>query len=161
MKTVCGILILMYMPIRGTKWYWSIKKCMSYENEGRVLLQHKVCISVACEMIVIVEHCCCFNEIWMWKIWKQIILHKSKPVTILLLLFIFLIHMKKYMNCSICLFTLHIHTNVQTLCWNKTSHSFSGAHSSCNSRSINTTNRHEHQNQYVENGFHLSQYLVR
>ena len=35
-------------------------------------------------------------------------------------------------------FTLHITTNVQTLCWNKTSPSFSGAHISCISRSINT-----------------------
>ena len=30
------------------------------------------------------------------------------------------IHMKKYVNCSICPFTLHITTNVQTLCWSKT-----------------------------------------
>ena len=103
------------------------------ENEGRVLLQHKVCISVTCEMNVI-EHCCCFNEIWMWKIWNKIMLHK--PVSVLLLLFIFCIHMKKYVNCSICPLTLHITTNVQTLCWSKTSPS--GAHSSCISGSINT-----------------------
>ena len=60
-----------------------------------------------------------------------------KPVTVLLL-FIFVMHMKKYVNCSICAFTLHITTNVQTLCWSKTSPSFSRAHSSCISRSINT-----------------------
>ena len=59
-----------------------------------------------------------------------------KPVSVLLLLFIFVIHMKKYVNCSICPFTLHITTNVQTLCWSKTSPS--GAHSSCISGSINT-----------------------
>ena len=62
-----------------------------------------------------------------------------KPITVLLLLFIFFIHLKKYVNCSICTFTLYITTNnVQTLCWSKTSPSFSGAHSSCISRSINT-----------------------
>ena len=71
------------------------------ENEGRVLLQHKVCISVACEMIV-VDYCCCFNKIWeknMETNMENIMLHK--PVTVLLLLFIFFIHMKKYVNCSI------------------------------------------------------------
>ena len=154
-------LILMYMPNRGTKMVLidqEMYELWAPENEGRVLLQHKVCISVACEMIVI-DYCCCFNKIWMWKIWKKIMLHK--PITVLLLLFIFFIHMKKYVNCSICAFTLHITTNVQTLCWSKTSPSFSGAHSSCISRSINTTNRHVHQDQYGENGFHLSQYLVR
>ena len=64
-------------------------------------------------------------------------LHKSVTV---LLLFIVFIHMEKYVNCSICAFTVHITTNVQTLCWSKTSPSFSGAHtcSSCISRSINT-----------------------
>ena len=62
----------------------------------------------------------------------------QKPVTVLLLLFIFFIHMRKYVNCSICAFTLHITNNVQTLCWSKTSPSFSGAHSSCISLSINT-----------------------
>ena len=50
---------------------------------------------------------------------------------------------------------------MQTLCWRKTSPSFSGAHRSCISRSINiifcTTNRHVHQDQCVENVFHLSQ----
>ena len=56
---------------------------------------------------------------------------------------------------------LHIATNVQTLCWSKTSPSFSGAHSSCISLSNNITNRHVHQDQYVENGFHLSQDLGR
>ena len=61
-----------------------------------------------------------------------------KPVTVLLLLFIFFIHMKKYVNCIICAFTLHIATNVQILCWSKTSPLFSGARSSCISRSINT-----------------------
>ena len=75
------------------------------EIEGRVLLQHKVCISVAFEIIVI-DYCCCFNKMWMWKIWKQIMLHK--PVTVLLLLFIFFIHMKKYVNCSVCAFTSFI-----------------------------------------------------
>ena len=62
----------------------------------------------------------------------------QKPVTVLLLLFIIFIHMKKYVNCSICAFTLHITTNVQTLCLSKTSPSFSGAHISCIPRSINT-----------------------
>ena len=38
---------------------------------------------------------------------------------------------------------------------------FSGAHISCISPSINTTNRHAYQDQYVENGFHLSQNMVR
>ena len=52
---------------------------------------------------------------------------------------IFFIHTKKYVNCSICAFTLHITTSVQTLCWSTTSPSFSGAHSLCISRSINTT----------------------
>ena len=52
------------------------------------------------------------------------------PVTVLLLLFIFFIHVKKYGNCSICVY-LHITTNVQTLCWSKSSDSFSSAHSSC------------------------------
>ena len=66
---------------------------------------------------------------------ETIILHE--PVTVLLLLFRFFIHMKKYVNCSICAFTLHITTDVQTLCWSKTSPSFTGAHSSCISRSIN------------------------
>ena len=36
------------------------------------------------------------------------------------------------------MFTWYITTNVQTLCWSKTSPSFSGAHSSCIARSINT-----------------------
>ena len=36
------------------------------------------------------------------------------------------------------MFTWHITTNVQTLCRSKTSPSFSGAHSSCISRPINT-----------------------
>ena len=65
-----------------------------------------------------------------------IMLHK--PETVLLLLFIFLIHMNKYVNCSICAFTLHITTNMQTLCLSKTSPSFSSAHNSCISQSINT-----------------------
>ena len=39
------------------------------ENEGRVLLQHKVCISVACEMIVI-GYCCCINKVWK-QIWNK------------------------------------------------------------------------------------------
>ena len=34
--------------------------------------------------------------------------------------------------------TWHITTNVQTLCWSKSSPSFSSAHSSCISRSVNT-----------------------
>ena len=66
---------------------------------------------------------------------ENIMLHK--PVTVLVLLFIIVIHMKKYENCSI-VFTWHITTNVQTLCWIKTSPSFSGAYSSCISQSINT-----------------------
>ena len=61
-----------------------------------------------------------------------------KPVTVLLLLFIFFIHMKKYVICTISVFTWHTTTNVQTLCWSKTSPSFSGAHISCIDRSINT-----------------------
>ena len=101
------------------------------ENEGRVLLQHKVCISVACAMCYPI-----WASIRLPKNKKNKILHK--PVTILFLLFIFFIPMKKYVNYSICAFTLHITTNVQTLCWRKTSPSFSGAHSSCISRSINT-----------------------
>ena len=56
---------------------------------------------------------------------EQIILYKF---VIVLLLFIYCSFMKKYVNCSICAFTLHITTNVQTLCWSKTSPSFSGAH---------------------------------
>ena len=68
---------------------------------------------------------------------EKIMLHK--PITVFLLLFIFFIHMKKYVNCSICaVFTWHITTNVQTLCWSKTSPSFLGAHSSCIARPINT-----------------------
>ena len=63
------------------------------------------------------------------------------------------------------MFTWHLTTNAQTLCWSKTNPLFSGAHSSCISQSINTnvctTNRHVHQDQCVENGFHLSQDLVR
>ena len=39
---------------------------------------------------------------------------------------------------AVSMFTWHITTNVQTLCWSKTSPSFSGAHSSCISRSIKT-----------------------
>ena len=66
-----------------------------------------------------------------------------EPVAVLLLLFIFFIHMKKYVNCSICAFTLHIATNVPTLCWSKTSPSFSCAHSACIARSINTILYHK------------------
>ena len=43
----------MYMPIRGTKIVLigqEMYELSAPENEGRVLLQHKVCISVACEM---------------------------------------------------------------------------------------------------------------
>ena len=39
---------------------------------------------------------------------------------------------------AVSVFTWHITTNVQTLCWSKSSPSFSSAHSSCISRSINT-----------------------
>ena len=39
---------------------------------------------------------------------------------------------------AVSVFTWNVTTNVQTLCWSKTSPSFSGAHSSCISRSINT-----------------------
>ena len=49
----------------------------------------------------------CFNELWMWKIWKNIML--NIPVTVLLLLFIFFIHMTKYVNCSICVYLAHNH----------------------------------------------------
>ena len=49
----------------------------------------------------------CFNELWMWKIWKNIMLHI--PVTVLLLVFIFFIHMTKYVNCSICVYLAHNH----------------------------------------------------
>ena len=38
---------------------------------------------------------------------------------------------------AVSVFTWHITTNVQTLCWSKSSPSFSSAHSSCISRSIN------------------------
>ena len=95
-------------------------RIMSYElwapeNEGRVLLQHKVCISVTCEM-------CC--PIWAsvslpLKIWKKQCCINPK------------------LSC-ICTFTLHIATNVQTSCLSKTSPSFSGTHSWSVSRSINT-----------------------
>ena len=89
-----------------------------------------------------------------------IMLHK--PVTVLLLLFIFFNSYEEIceLQLYISVFTWYIATNVQTLCWSKTSPSFSGAHSSCISRSINTTNRHVHQDQCVENGFHLAQDLV-
>ena len=43
----------MYMPIRGTIMVLIDKEMYQLwapENEGRVLLQHKVCITVACEM---------------------------------------------------------------------------------------------------------------
>ena len=53
MKSIFGILILMYMPIRGTKIVLigqEMYELSAPENEGRVWLQHKVCISVACEM---------------------------------------------------------------------------------------------------------------
>ena len=49
----------------------------------------------------------CFNELWMWKISKNIMLHI--PVAVLLLLFIFFIHMTKYVNCSICVYLAHNH----------------------------------------------------
>ena len=41
------------MPIRGTKIVLigqEMYELSAPENEGQVLLQHKVCISVACEM---------------------------------------------------------------------------------------------------------------
>ena len=38
---------------------------------------------------------------------EKIMLHK--PVTVLLLLFIFFIHMKKYVTCSICVYLEHNH----------------------------------------------------
>ena len=43
----------MYMLIRGAKIVLidqEMYELWAPENEGRVLLQHKVCISVACEM---------------------------------------------------------------------------------------------------------------
>ena len=76
-----------------------------------------------------------FNEIWMWKIWKQ------------------LCYINPYLSCcyysyfsfiwwnmwiAVSVFTWHIITNVQTLYWSKTSPSFSGVHSSCISLSITT-----------------------
>ena len=42
------------------------------------------------------------------------------------------------MRIRVSVFTWHITTNVQTLCWSKTSPSFSCAYSSCISQSINT-----------------------
>ena len=50
---IFGILILMYMPIRGTNIILigqEMYDLSAPENKGRVLLQHKVCISVACGM---------------------------------------------------------------------------------------------------------------
>ena len=47
------------MPIRGTKIVLidqEMYELSAPENEGRVLLQHKVCISVACECVVRYEH---------------------------------------------------------------------------------------------------------
>ena len=55
MKSILGILILMYMPIRGTNIVLigqEMYELSAPENEGRVLLQHKVCISAACECVV-------------------------------------------------------------------------------------------------------------
>ena len=51
MKSIFGILIMMYMPIRGIVLIGQeMYELSAPENERRVLLQHKVCISVACEM---------------------------------------------------------------------------------------------------------------
>ena len=53
MKSIFGIFILMYMPIRGANIVLigqEMYELSAPENEGRVLLQHNVCISVACEM---------------------------------------------------------------------------------------------------------------
>ena len=99
------------------------------ENEGWVLLQHKVCISVACEI-------CC-------PIWASIVLMKygsenmekimlHKPVTVLLLLFIFFHSYEEICELQY-LYLLGTKPlyNVQTLYWSKTSPSFTCAHSSC------------------------------
>ena len=138
MKTVFGIWIPIYKPIRGTK------NGIDRLRQVRVMSAWKRRTSFAptqglhfsnlwneCYWALLL-----LNEIWMWKICKKIMLHKPVGVLLLPVLFIFFIHMKKYVNCSICPFTLHITTNVQTLCWSKTSPS--GAHSSCISGSINT-----------------------
>ena len=49
-------------------------------------------------------------------------------------------------------------TEMQTLCWSQIRLSFSGAD---NSYISCTANRHVHQDQYPENGFHVSQDLVQ
>ena len=54
-----------------------------------------------------------------------------KPVTVLVIIHIFHSYEEICDN-------LHKPTNVQTLRWSETSPSFTGAHSSCISRSINT-----------------------
>ena len=78
------ILILMYMLIRGTKLVLidqEMYELWAPENEGRMDVDVK-------NMEIIMLH---------------------KPVTVLLLLFIFFIHMTKYANCSICVYVAHNH----------------------------------------------------
>ena len=65
-----------------------------------------------------------------------IMLHK--PVTVLLL-FIFFIHMKKYVNCSICVYVAHNHKCANLAVGAKLVLRLqAGAHGSCISLSINT-----------------------
>ena len=132
------VLILMYMPIYSTKMVLidrEIHELWALENEGLLLLQHKVCtLVVMCQ--VDTRPCNSHISSYEWKIW--IITTRRLPgyVTLFFPYFshpYFIKAMESHIG-------QHISqaTEMQTLCWSKTRPSFSGAHNSYISWPINT-----------------------
>ena len=164
MKSVFDTLILMYMPICGTKngidrsrnaWAMSAWKRSSFAPTQGLHISGYVSRKGR-------KHRYCNSHIssYEWKIW--IITTRQLRVYVTLL-FPYFSHpyFIKAMETHI---GQHISqaTEMQTLCWSQTRPSFSGAHNSYISWSINTIFvPHVHQDQYHENEFHLSPDFVQ
>ena len=156
------------MPVCGPKMVLvdrAMHELWALENEGLLLLQHKVCTFSG---YVPSRHRYCNLHISSYE-WKILIITTRQLRVYVTLFFPYFAHpyFIKAMETHI---GQHISqaTEMQTLCWSKTRPSFSGADNSYISWPILTdqyfvctANRHVHQYQYPENGFHLSQDLVQ
>ena len=135
----------MYMPICGTKIVlidWEMHERQAPENEGLVLLQHKAStLVVMCEVNT--------DE---WKIW----IITPRQLRVYATLFVFHIFAHPYfINAMEAHIGQHISqsTEMQTLCWRKTSPSFSSARNSYISWSINTIWFCDNNTRYINQRF--------
>ena len=123
------------MPIYGTKMVLidrEIHELWVLENEGLLLLQHKVCIHVPS------RHRYCNSHIlsYEWKIW----IITTRQLRVYVTLFFPYFSHPYFIKAMEAHIGQHISqaTEMQTLCWSKTRPSFSGADNLCISWPINT-----------------------